>query len=105
MENTKENKAKFFAQYYGQEVLKNRTSIYRLNHSWNWQHNSFYLILKPLSSITDEHKDKSISLGETHLRNFNQKQVDYLRSKGYALPFHDLSVDDLINYNWIKLTK
>ena len=28
---------------------------------------------------------------------------DYLLSKGIALPFHDLSVEDLINYGWIKL--
>ena len=29
--------------------------------------------------------------------------TDYLRSKGYALPWMDLSVEDLQNYGWIKL--
>ena len=29
--------------------------------------------------------------------------VDYLRSKGYALPWMDLSVEDLVKYGWIKL--
>lgn len=29
--------------------------------------------------------------------------ADYLRSKGYALPWMDLSVDDLVEYGWIKL--
>ena len=29
--------------------------------------------------------------------------VDYLRSKGYAIPYLDLSVEDLIEYGWIKL--
>ena len=28
---------------------------------------------------------------------------DCLRSKGYALPYMDLSVDNLIEYGWIKL--
>lgn len=28
---------------------------------------------------------------------------DYLRSKGYVLPYMDLSVEDLIEYNWVKL--
>ena len=28
---------------------------------------------------------------------------DYLRSKGYALPFHDLSVEQLVEYGWVKL--
>lgn len=29
--------------------------------------------------------------------------VDGLRSKGYALPWMGLSVDDLVNYGWVKL--
>ena len=29
--------------------------------------------------------------------------TDFLRSKGYALPWMDLSVEDLQNYGWIKL--
>lgn len=28
---------------------------------------------------------------------------DFIRSKGYALPWRDLSVQDLIDYGWIKL--
>ena len=28
----------------------------------------------------------------------------YLQSKGYALPFHDLSVDDLVGYGWVVLS-
>lgn len=30
--------------------------------------------------------------------------VDYLRSKGYALPYMNLSVQQLEEYGWIKLT-
>ena len=28
---------------------------------------------------------------------------DYLRSKGYALPWMDLLVEDLVEYGWVKL--
>ena len=31
--------------------------------------------------------------------------TDYLRSKGYALPWMDLSVEDLVEYGWVKLKK
>jgi len=45
--------------------------------------------------------------GDTWEDNFQRgadvSAYDYLRSKGYALAFHDLSVEDLINYGWIKL--
>jgi len=31
------------------------------------------------------------------------KTIDYLRSKGYALPFMEYSVDDLISFGWVKI--
>jgi len=34
---------------------------------------------------------------------FDLRRADYLRSKGYALPYMDLSIDDLIDYGWIKI--
>lgn len=64
--------------------------------------------LKPLSEITDE---DNITFGE--LLNYNKEYrttfsehimgIDYLRSKGYALPYKDLSVQDLIECKWIKV--
>jgi hypothetical protein len=42
-------------------------------------------------------------LGRYFQRGADVSAYDYLRSKGYALAFHDLSVEDLINYGWIKL--
>lgn len=36
-------------------------------------------------------------------RNLSSKEADFLRSKAYALPYMDLSVEDLIDYSWIKL--
>lgn len=29
--------------------------------------------------------------------------IDYLRSKGYALPFRDISIEQQIEYGWIKI--
>ena len=105
MENNLENKARFIAQYYGVKALYvGGVGVVRIGYGgWNLKHPDFFLKLTPLSEISDEDRNKCISLGETHLRNFNQKQVDFLRSIGIALAFHDLSVEDLINYGWIKL--
>jgi len=55
MENKLENKAKFFAQYYGQEVLSDGNNIATVEKdAYNWSAKVFHLSLKPLSSITDE---------------------------------------------------
>lgn len=40
-----------------------------------------------------------ITTGYLHL-----EATDYLRSKGFALPYHDLTVEQLIEYGWIKFT-
>lgn len=32
-----------------------------------------------------------------------QHITDYLRSKGYALPFMEYSVEDLVSFGWVKL--
>lgn len=158
-ENTLENKAKFFAQYYGQKVLcirkLNETKLYvgfdDFTHKEKLE--TDYLELKPLSQITDEDaieiaklanspsfaipkqweikidieygfltisSNKSnhsfdLDLKDGHLTMydcgnksdmfFNHYDIcDYLRSKGYALPYMGLSIKDLISYQWIKLT-
>ena len=36
-------------------------------------------------------------------RKIGSKEYDYFRSKGYALPWMDLSVEDLVEYGWVKL--
>ena len=114
-----ENKAKFFALYLNQKVLcDNLRSNERLDKSWNWSHKDFWIQLKPLSSISDEDKD-AVGLEPCH--QFDEKgwyerstfdelfyywsfeDVDYLRSKGYALPWMGLSVDEMVKSGWIKL--
>jgi predicted Ser/Thr protein kinase len=89
---------------------------------------TYFLWLKPLSKITDEDAivvakifgmkedfefigkmlcttmfDNSDSESETVIFNSNAKAVDYLRSKGYALPFMEYSVEDLVSFGWVRL--
>lgn len=148
MENTIENKQKFFAQYYGQEVLigyggrilkldsHNITASYLTIHETDEYINRIpYLELTDLSNITDEHAIEvaKISKLSNSIKGFKvyknnnghtvvdnqtgsnpsgyrvideclyQDCVDFLRSKGYAVPFCGLSVDELIKRNWVKL--
>ena len=134
MENTLENKAKYFAQYWGQDVIKNCTALFdtfgldSVLQSTYTISNSSYLELKPLSSITDEDAmdvskikgwidilNEKVNIEATKRwllendflpENFFLKFsyiLDYLRSKGYALPFMGLSVEQLIEYGWLKL--
>lgn len=63
MENTLENKAKFFAQYWGQNVLNSdKYGCENISYYFNPSQSNvdgikgynYHLLLKPLSSITDE---------------------------------------------------
>ena len=120
-ENTLENKAKFFAQYWGQHVLYFSSDFLRKidNLTLDSVENDDYLELKPLSQISDEDAikiSKEFPNFKSDIRNsvkelFQEFDVlelsmetgDYLRSKGYALPWMDLSVEDLVEYGWVKL--
>jgi hypothetical protein len=84
--------------------------------------------LKPLSKITDEDafnltklcwskywKHHTVENGkhivsvilnkydDIYESNHIQIAIDYLRSKGYALPFLNYSVEDLVSFGWVKL--
>ena len=149
IENTLENKARFFAQYWGQKIIcfpHNKNTIRYDNPNkllaGTFERNA-YLELKPLSHISDEDLIQLIYIPEgwkifkiyhttrdgysaVKIRKlyddndlkFNvdgykydtktlsvkmANTVDYLRSKGYALPYMDLSVEDLVEYGWVKL--
>ena len=98
------------------------------NHSLQYVDSDSFLELKPLSKITDEDLKNIADIGF----NFNQKvthfkvetkavfgyyimpseskyvrldvpHIDYLRSKGYALPFMEYSVDELVELGWVRL--
>lgn len=164
MENTLENKAKFFALYWGQLVLmqKDGLGVKKCIHAyWGKTISSRYLELKPLSSISNEDachiamllvewqdsmsklKPENIKVrgridgdhawdelimefggafsytvryrggdfmtwiepkGRSEWNTYNHLQVyDFLRSRGYALPYMGLSVEELVNIGWVKL--
>lgn len=130
-----ENKLRFSAQYWGQQVMTNEVldSIHILTYvtNVNIDKEEYYLLLKPLSSITDEdaievsnilgiNNEAMVHHGRLFVDRILGKRAgnsqdncyltytslhccDYLRSKGYALPYMGTSIDDLISAAWIKL--
>lgn len=108
-QNTLENKARFFAQYWGQKIIcfpHNKNPIRYDNPNkllaGKFERNA-YLELKPLSQISDE---DAINLGygyASHLKSNLDRNIDQLRNLGFAVPYMDLSVEDLVEYGWIKL--
>jgi hypothetical protein len=138
-ENSLELKARFFALYYNQFVMKipNNDDKLRVFDEWILKvvKNDSYLELTPLSQISDEDAIEvakilfgdDISESElkvwlpkisANLRNqfgsnifpimqpyfsISWQVADYLRSKGYALPFLNISVNKQIELGWIKL--
>jgi len=176
MENTRKNKERFFAQYFGQMVLEYKpngsiTDVFIGTPEFS---DNFRLILKPIESITDEHVQQVARLALQVDRNFkilrdlNNKVTraehrtsstlmqmsifsdarikttlhlldgdgnaaqnfiasigeignnlehtskptvpyiaiaDYLRECGYAIPFNGISVKQLVEYGWVKLSQ
>ena len=132
-------KCRFFAQYWGQPVQRYE------NNNYIKVVNGFietslldkdYLLLKPLSKITNEEaiecakmfnwlqvsenpelwnhpvtKEKVVKMNDNwkygicilSIEKLNIQQIDYLRSKGYALPFMQYSVDELVKMGWAQL--
>ena len=121
MTNTLENKAKFFAQYWGQPVMwcMGGDDYERLKYivrSGNMRLvEKSWLELTSLSQISDEDRhevsgDLSTSIDEygceytfAGLVEWSVYDADYLRSKGYALPWMGISVNKLVEYGWVKL--
>ena len=111
-------KCRFFAQYWGTKTLYvGGVGLVEIGKGgWNLKHPDFFLQLKSLSKITDE---DAISMYRGLERNYEsanqfledyksigfleQSEVDFLRSKGYAVPFMGYSVDDLVKIGWVQL--
>ena len=111
-------KCRFFAQYWGTKTLYvGGVGLVEIGKGgWNLKHPDFFLQLKPLSKITDE---DAISMYRGLERNYEsanqfledyksigfleQSEVDFLRSKGYAVPYMEYSVDELVKIGWVKL--
>lgn len=128
-----ETKQKIFALYWGQKVLMNKdygNGIMHVGfHNAAYDYSKIHLYLTPLSDITDEDLEaisfnfpsgtegiefdfqfnnykfhwkakKGIYINEGYL---TLKDFDYLRSKGYALPYLDWSIEDLVSAGVFKL--
>jgi hypothetical protein len=116
-ENTLENKANFIMLYFNQKVLCFRNILEPIIYvglddqiSLGKARKEDFLLLTPLSQITDEDAIECGYEDAAQLLRFKNKRTkpmfelhDYLRSKGYALPWMGLSVDELVEYGWVKL--
>ena len=116
--NKTDVKCRFFAQYWGTKTMYvGGVGLVEVGKGgWNLKHPDFFLQLKPLSKITDE---DAISMYRGLERNYEssnqfledyksigfleQSEVDFLRSKGYAVPYMEYSVDELVKIGWVKL--
>lgn len=121
--NNFKTKEMFFGQYFGQKVfcdssvgLENKTyqDVY---HFVGDMSETSFVKLKSIEDISDEdairvaqltHQiDGVFSIGE--IITTSKKPipyiaiVDFLRSKGYAIPYNGLSVDVLVSFGWVVL--
>jgi len=110
MKNTIENKQRFFALYWDQEVQMHvNGNIYKVGKIKPLAPTISHLELKPLSEITKEESDyisrlKVICHSDgTHDLEPMQHTTDYLRSRGYLLPFMDLTIEQILEYGWAVL--
>jgi len=140
MENNLENKARFFAQYWGHRIGKTQPKQFGLQVVNEYLIDKLFdksiLELTSLSAITDEDaievkkivKDTMYWDDGEDRNEFNinylkrgiermvcqntgcwltvknlSYMIDYLRSKGYAMPYLDASVEDLVSMGWVKL--
>lgn len=132
MENTLENKAKLFAQYWGQRVgnFVGSTGLFTISQLYFKKSSvkQSWLELKPLSSIRDEELTSIVKFYEPTAHNVkledNQIEfdfiygdqgssgaieisdgycLDWLRSNGFATEWMGLSVENLVSFGWIKL--
>lgn len=125
MKENLNDKEVFFAQYWGQYIVSSEShskDLYPLK-CMGGTHGikDTYLRLKPLSQITDEEIEKCVKIG---VEAFNEKTYtinhtalrrdindvalitpisDYLRSKGYLLPFRNYSTKDILELGWAKI--
>lgn len=129
MENTLTNKARFFAQYWWQKLFVINGNNEDTYNNWRTEDlDKGYMLLTPLSDITDEDAievakiensyEDALTRGKVLVNTFikyidcshsmkNSLQfinmIDYFRSKGYALPWNGLTVEEQIEFGWVKL--
>lgn len=127
-------RSRFFAQYWGVKCLYvGGVGLVKVGTGgWYLEHPDLFLELKPISSLSDEesieyfdvlwggsHKDHTkefkISVGKDWSSSLTIERfglmpsnvingVDYLRSKGYAIPFMGYSINDLVSLGWFRFS-
>jgi hypothetical protein len=131
MENTTENKSRFFALYINQKVLNDGQGEYLYPLTGSLLHdmvNTDYLSLRSIASLTESElitcfdlifpntgytNEVKTDLVKVWCRLINKESggflpqnyvtfIDYLRSIGILIPFMGLSVDEIINRGWAK---
>ena len=104
------NKQKFFALYWGQQVAEWCGEIFVFDFDFPRSRVvESKLVLKSISQITDEDA-KGLYPGcnakevQWQLLNGTMHDIwsDYLRTKGYLLPWMGLTPDEIISYGWSK---
>ena len=113
-------KSRFFAQYWGQDVCQTKGGRYKVDEDCFPLWEKSYLELKPLSKITDEdackisyrnsndeiighYTAKSLIKNIDCIGFYTNEEIDSLRRLGYAVPFMEYSVDDLVLFGWVQL--
>jgi hypothetical protein len=121
-----EEKAAYFAQYWGQKVrqrkewIKSDKDCVELISGFGMNNEEIikksYLLLTPLEDISDEDVSWIKKYGnfvgknaatevKAYLREEKLDDVQlyqYLQSKGYLLPFRGYSIEQLIEMGWVK---
>lgn len=126
-DNYLESKNRFFALYWGQYVAIQKNIKTHVGTNCYIGAGIAYLELKTLSQMNDEElmwvaeqvfiedflvgtdKGRIIEAARHHIKTSkdrfsdSRERSDYLRKKGYAVPYLTYSVQDLVDVGWIKL--
>lgn len=111
-------KCRFFVQYWGVKCMYvGGVGLVEIGTGgWNLKHPDFFLELKPLSKISKEDAIKcwendnyianedDIEQVSCLFKEMTAINADYLRSKGYAIPFMEYSVEMLVDAGWVRLS-
>jgi len=127
MENTTQNRLRFFAQYWEQDDIAVNLHSYNIKHiNHHTIADTLCLQLTDLKDISDEDAielyimlygkknidnvfnmlSKEKAIYEIKLSVFSTKnhlKYDFLRSKGYLIPYNGLSTEQILEYGWAQL--